>query len=223
MNAVASRNIKFVGHSDLGGRGDGVQIMVHRGYAYIGHGFSNGITTSTCATRRARRSSISSRARPARAPFTCRPMTISCWRSTRRASGPCRNFRTRRLISADRRPTSSRTEQVYRRHPGLRYFQAGETGRDRLHAGRRHRAAPDLVHRRPLRLCLDPLRRFHRPHPRRHRHVQPAQARGRRPLVAPRHVARRRRNAELAEGKRYALHHALIAGNMPMPPGATGA
>ena len=43
-NAVASRNIKFVGHSDQGGRGDGVQIMVHRGYAYIGHGFSNGIT-----------------------------------------------------------------------------------------------------------------------------------------------------------------------------------
>ena len=45
MNAVASRNIKFVSHSDLGGRGDGVQIMLHRGFAYIGHGYSNGITT----------------------------------------------------------------------------------------------------------------------------------------------------------------------------------
>jgi hypothetical protein len=44
MNAVASRNIKFVSHCDQGGRGDGVQVMVHRGYAYIGHGFSNGIT-----------------------------------------------------------------------------------------------------------------------------------------------------------------------------------
>ena len=44
MNAVASRNIKFLGHSDQGGRGDGVQVMVNRGYAYIGHGFSNGIT-----------------------------------------------------------------------------------------------------------------------------------------------------------------------------------
>jgi hypothetical protein len=42
---VASRGIRFVGHSDMGGRGDGVQIMVHRGYAYVGHGFSNGITT----------------------------------------------------------------------------------------------------------------------------------------------------------------------------------
>ena len=45
MNAVASRNIKFVSHTDMDGRADGVQIMVHRGYAYVGHGFSNGITT----------------------------------------------------------------------------------------------------------------------------------------------------------------------------------
>jgi LVIVD repeat len=43
-NAVGSRNIRFVGHSDQGGRSDGVQVMVHRGYAYVGHTFSNGIT-----------------------------------------------------------------------------------------------------------------------------------------------------------------------------------
>src|SRR5882757_9591410 len=44
MNAVASHNIKIISHCDQGGRGDGVQVMVHRGFAYIGHGFSNGIT-----------------------------------------------------------------------------------------------------------------------------------------------------------------------------------
>ena len=44
MNAVASHNIKFISRSDQGGRGDGVQVMVNRGFAYIGHGFSNGIT-----------------------------------------------------------------------------------------------------------------------------------------------------------------------------------
>ena len=44
MTAVASRNIKFLGHSDQGGRGEGVQVMVNRGFAYIGHGFLNGIT-----------------------------------------------------------------------------------------------------------------------------------------------------------------------------------
>src|ERR1700753_1579436 len=44
MNAVASHNMKLLGHTDQGGRGDGVQVMVNKGFAYIGHGFSNGIT-----------------------------------------------------------------------------------------------------------------------------------------------------------------------------------
>ena len=44
MTAVAAHNIKFLSHSDQGGRGDGVQVMVNKGFAYIGHGFSNGVT-----------------------------------------------------------------------------------------------------------------------------------------------------------------------------------
>jgi hypothetical protein len=44
MTAVASHKIKFLSHSDQGGRGDGVQVMVNKGFAYVGHGFSNGIT-----------------------------------------------------------------------------------------------------------------------------------------------------------------------------------
>jgi hypothetical protein len=43
MNAP-HKNIEFVSYSDQGDRGDGVQIMVHEGYAYIGHMFSNGVT-----------------------------------------------------------------------------------------------------------------------------------------------------------------------------------
>ena len=31
--------MRLIGHSDQGGRADGVQIMVHRGFAYIGHLF----------------------------------------------------------------------------------------------------------------------------------------------------------------------------------------
>jgi len=42
--ATSSGNIEFVAHSDQGGRPDGVQIMVHRGYAYIGHMFSGGFS-----------------------------------------------------------------------------------------------------------------------------------------------------------------------------------
>jgi len=29
-----ARNMRIIGHCDQGGRPDGVQIMVHRGYAY---------------------------------------------------------------------------------------------------------------------------------------------------------------------------------------------
>src|ERR1700744_2420202 len=44
MQAASQRNIRFLGHSDQGGRSDGVQVMVHRGHAYIGHIFSGGFS-----------------------------------------------------------------------------------------------------------------------------------------------------------------------------------
>lgn len=39
-----ARNMRIVGHSDQGGRSDGVQVMVSGGYAYVGHVFSGGFT-----------------------------------------------------------------------------------------------------------------------------------------------------------------------------------
>ncbi len=39
-----ARNMKLIGHSDIGGRGDGLQLMVHRGFAYIGHPWSQGFS-----------------------------------------------------------------------------------------------------------------------------------------------------------------------------------
>jgi hypothetical protein len=39
-----ARNMRLVGYCDQGGRRDGVQIMVHRGYAYVGHMFSKGFS-----------------------------------------------------------------------------------------------------------------------------------------------------------------------------------
>ena len=42
--AVSAHNMSFVGHSDMAGRGDGVQVMVHRGHAFVGHSFNEGIT-----------------------------------------------------------------------------------------------------------------------------------------------------------------------------------
>ena len=40
----ATKNMKLVGYSDQDGRCDGVQIMVHRGFAYVGHIFSKGFS-----------------------------------------------------------------------------------------------------------------------------------------------------------------------------------
>jgi hypothetical protein len=39
-----AHNMRMVGHSDQGGRPDGVQVMVHRGYSYVGHMFSKGFS-----------------------------------------------------------------------------------------------------------------------------------------------------------------------------------
>lgn len=40
----SSANFSFVAHSDQGGRPDGVQVIVHKGYAYVGHMFNDGFS-----------------------------------------------------------------------------------------------------------------------------------------------------------------------------------
>jgi hypothetical protein len=41
---AVGHNLKFVSHSDQGGRGDGVQTNVVDGYAYVGHMFTGGVS-----------------------------------------------------------------------------------------------------------------------------------------------------------------------------------
>jgi len=43
MDNEGAKNIEFVGHTDQGGRGDGIQVMVNRGHAYIGTRVSRGV------------------------------------------------------------------------------------------------------------------------------------------------------------------------------------
>jgi hypothetical protein len=58
-----ARNMRFVGYCDQRGRTDGVQIMVHRGYAYIGHMFSKGFNwLNWCFASRAKSRSVSMQA-----------------------------------------------------------------------------------------------------------------------------------------------------------------
>jgi hypothetical protein len=43
LNSGYGHRIHQLGHTDMGGRPDGTQVMVHRGYAYVGHAFNEGI------------------------------------------------------------------------------------------------------------------------------------------------------------------------------------
>jgi hypothetical protein len=40
----SARNMRIIGYCDQGGRPDGVQVMVQRGFAYVGHMFSKGFS-----------------------------------------------------------------------------------------------------------------------------------------------------------------------------------
>jgi hypothetical protein len=48
-----ARRIRLLGHTDQGGRPDGVQVMVAKGHAYVGHMFSDGIAVIDVADPRA--------------------------------------------------------------------------------------------------------------------------------------------------------------------------
>ena len=39
-----ARNMKLIGHTEQGGRPDGVQLMINKGYAITGHMFSKGFS-----------------------------------------------------------------------------------------------------------------------------------------------------------------------------------
>ena len=99
MNAVASRNVKFISHSDQGGRGDGVQIMVHRGYAYIGHGYSNGISIILAADVRANSTSFMPRLLPGHGHSTRNYRLRNGWISRRRIGLPFNRPRPARHIA----------------------------------------------------------------------------------------------------------------------------
>ncbi len=74
-----SRNMRLIGHSDQGGRPDGVQLMVHRGFAYIGHMVSQGFSVVDVRdpTRPTTVNYIA--APPGTGTCTSVRMTICCW------------------------------------------------------------------------------------------------------------------------------------------------
>jgi len=75
-----AHNIMLLGHTDQGGCGDGVQVMVGGGYAYVGHMFSDGVTVLGVRDPATPGRSTTCRRHPA--PGTCTWPTRCSWWST---------------------------------------------------------------------------------------------------------------------------------------------
>jgi hypothetical protein len=73
------RNMRLIGHSDQGGRGDGVQLMVNRGFAYVGHMFSKGFSVIDVRDPATRKPSTTSTLLSIPGTSTSRRMTTCCW------------------------------------------------------------------------------------------------------------------------------------------------
>ena len=197
---MTGHGIRMLGRTDQGGRPDGVQVMVARGHAYVGHMFADGISVIDVADPRA--------PKPGRF-IACPPNTrashiqvhdglllainaANVWAS---AALRCRG---RLFRQAAGRQFQQAGAGIRCRDAGVRPGQPGRAARNRLHAGGGHRAASHLVGGWSLRLRLGAFRRFHRPHPGGDRHGRTHAAGDRRALVVAGHAPCRRRDAVVA-------------------------
>ena len=223
MIPVSARNIEFVASCDQGGRGDGVQVMVHKGHAFVGHMFSDGFTIVDVgdpkqpAHRELRRGAAQfARLSPANARRPAADGELAEY------LGAAELFRPERLFQGlDHRHLHPAREGVCRGAAGLRHLAPGRAARDRLHAGRGAGAASPLVCRWPLCLCLRALGGLYRPYPRDHRHDGADPARNRRALVAAGHACGRRRDSE--SGQRGGAMRCITRSSPAISPMALGA
>ena len=73
-----AQRMRLIGHSDQGGRPDGVQLMV-TGLAYIGHMFSKGFSVVDVRDPSNPSRPATSRRRPTPGTSISRPMATCCW------------------------------------------------------------------------------------------------------------------------------------------------
>ena len=193
----ATKNMKLVGYSDQDGRCDGVQIMVHRGFAYVGHIFSKGFSVIDVRDPK----------KPKTVKYVAAPPNT--WTLHLQAHDDLllvihnkdmfaqpemadeKNYYKGKV--AHHAKAGGRGARLVGGHGRLRHLEAGRPEADRLHAGRGHRPAPPLVRRRALGLRLGAARRLLRLHPDHHRPEEPEEAEARRQILAAGHERRRRR------------------------------
>ncbi len=153
MNALpagaTASNVRFVSRCDQGGRPDGVQVIVHKGHAYIGHMFSDGF--SVVDVRDAKN--------PKTVAFVAAPKNTrshhlqvtatSCWSSTAPNIWAMAQYQSQAdYYSKSLADAVQDRAALRRRHARVRHFEAGAAARNRLPGHPGPRRAPHLVGRR---------------------------------------------------------------------------
>ena len=195
------QNVRLVGYCDQGGRSDGVQIMVHRGYAYVGHIFSKGFSVID----------VHDPKNPKQLKIRRRPHnTWSLHLQTREDLLYVINNKDM-FAQPDLADEKAYYKGAVDKHAircdgtrlsaGLAVYDISKPSDPKpikVRTGGRNGPAPALVRWRALGLRLGADRRLFRLHPHHHRHGRPDQAAVRRQILAAGHECHRRRDAELA-------------------------
>ena len=189
-----ARNVEFVGHTDQGGRGSGVQVMVARGHAYVGTRVSRGIMVTDVRDPR----------NPKPVNFVPTHPNSVCMhlQSSDNLLLHIQEADQRALLSAQEYYGGSNKVDSSRFGKRGEDYAAGMTVYDISDAANPRKIGfldvqglgvpPHLVGRRALCVCLGTAGRLHRPHPDRHRPGGPNETAGGGPLVDPRHERSRR-------------------------------
>ena len=185
--------MRIVGHSDQGGRPDGVQVMVHRGFAYVGHMFSKGFSVIDVRDAKNPRA-VNYVAAPANTwnihlqvhddlllVIHAKDMFAAAEFADERAYYSGALGKTVGTAEAKRTRDWSAGLAVYD------ISQAGGAASYRLHACRGRRHPPRLVHRRAVGLRVGAARRLHRLYLHDHRHERAGTAARSGTLVDPGH------------------------------------
>ena len=195
-----ARNMRLLGHSDMGGRPDGQQVMVNQGYAYVGHMFSQGFSVIDVRDPRAPRGgrvrAVSRRDVEPAFAISRRPAARRERAGSRARKDP--RGRPAVLLGVDERaPGRGERPRVRRGCPDLRHLRSRRAARDRLRPDRRCRRAPRLVHGRPLGVRVGDARRLERLHLHGARCGRSDEARVCRVFLASRHAHVGRRDADV--------------------------
>ena len=220
MTPTYAHNMRIIGHTDQGGgRADGVQIMVHKGYAYIGHIFSKGFSVVD----------VRDPTKPKPVQHVAAPPNT--WTLHLQQHDDlllvvhAKDMFAQAELADEKNYYKGKIGDFHAEPPAARDWSAGlavydvskpeaprQIGFMPIEGGGLHRL---LVHRRPLGLCLGAARRVLGLHPDHDRHADPAKPRMAGKFWLP--------GMNLAAGEtpnwpseygRYGLHHPIVHGDI---------